>query len=62
MENDISEIIRKNASDFPLNFMFIKPKPRKFTKDSHTLINLPKYQTDEVLIDHFYKRISRTIK
>ena len=62
--NEIIEFIKHNQENFQANFLLTKPKNKiKSHKTAFDrMINLKKYQTDEVVIDFFYKKISRTIR
>lgn len=63
MKNDpVVDMIKDNQTSFPFNFSFIKPVERKYaTHVTERLININEYQTNEILIDFFYKKISRTL-
>lgn len=59
---DIEKIISKNKSDFQLNITLLEIINNN-TKNNRInlsrMINIKKYQTNSVIIDHFYKKISR---
>lgn len=61
---DILEHIRNNPELYQANFALIKPKERTNPGKLNTarMINIQKYQTNEVIIDRFYKSISRLIQ
>lgn len=63
-ENEITAFIQQHKENFQANFLLTKPKNKvKDHKEAFDrMINLEAYQTDEVVIDFFYKKISRVIK
>lgn len=63
-ENEITAFMQKHREQFQANFLLTKPKHKVKTNKAafDRMINLEKYQTDELVIDFFYKKISRTIK
>lgn len=62
-EKTIVDFIQNNKEHFQLNFSLIKPKTRFISNNSNVarMINIEKYQTKEIVINSFYKKISRTI-
>ena len=63
-ENEVIAFVHQNKENFQANFLLTKPKDKiKSNKDAFDrMINLEKYQTSEIVIDFFYKKISRVIK
>lgn len=63
-ENEVITFIQQNKENFQANFLLTKPKNKiKSNKtEFDRMINLEKYQTNEIVIDFFYKKISRVIK
>jgi hypothetical protein len=62
--NDIIEFISKNKEQFQVSLSLvekIKKSNKKNRINTGRMININKYQTNGVLIDHFYKKISRVI-
>jgi len=60
--NRIIDYINKNPKNFPLNFILLRPKPKKYSsEDIGRMIDLNKYQSKAIIVDFFYKKISRII-
>jgi len=57
---DILKFIQENKEKFQVNFQFIKPQKKKI-EGRGRMINIEKYQTSRLLIDSFYKKISRVM-
>lgn len=60
----LEEIIKANSSKLQANFLAIREKPRTFSDDvlkKRRMINSTRYQTNEFLVDSFYKKISRIV-
>lgn len=62
-EKTIVDFIQNNKEHFQLNFSLIKPKAKFISNNNNVarMINIEKYQTKEIVINSFYKKISRTI-
>lgn len=60
-KDSILKLIEENKEEFQVNFHLIKQKERVLNEQGR-MINIDKYQTNELFIDHFYKKISRIIK
>jgi len=63
-KNDVIDFIAKNRAQFQVNLSLVD-KIKKSNNGKRInmgrMINIDKYQTKGVLIDHFYKKISRII-
>ncbi|MDD2634032.1 MAG: hypothetical protein PHW82_00875 [Bacteroidales bacterium] len=58
--DELLSIIQKNKEQFPVNFSLMQvSKLRK--GNNATMINVNKYKSNKILIDPFYKSISRMI-
>jgi len=63
MENpiDIKEIIRRYKEYFQINFILIKRTGKYKLGLGSRVININKYQSKEIVITRFYKKISRIL-
>ena len=59
MKNEILNLISINRDKIQMNFNFMKIKKIQKSNSNSRLINIEKYQTNEVLVKNFYKDISR---
>lgn len=60
---NITDFIKENNTLLPAGFNFIQKVKRRFAKASSSKrqVNVNHFQTDKVLLDEFYKSISRPV-
>ena len=56
----ICKYIRENKEKFQVNFLLMRVKEKSYGNKA-VMINIDKYQANQILSDDFYKRISRII-
>lgn len=64
LRKTIKTLLKNKGEFFPANFQLVKRKKRVYGDEflkKQRKINLPAYETDDVIIDRFYKKISRTL-
>lgn len=64
MKKQLVSIIKENPEFFPANFQLIKKRSRVYSEEfmmKQRQINIEAYSSNDVIIDPFYKKISRTL-